>query len=74
MHNLADGVYDTCPKFGPKVYMPDRLVRVENNVVGFVIDDTVTPDPKPLGWPHRFTVSSFFSVNVLFDKENNKVL
>jgi hypothetical protein len=74
MRELADGEYDTCPMYGPKVYMPDRLVRVEKNVVSFVIDDTVTPDPKPMGWPRRFSVPDFFSVNVIFDKEKNKVI
>jgi hypothetical protein len=74
MNKLADGVYDTCPLHGPKVYMPDRLVRVNNNVVSFVVDDIVIPDPKPMGWPHRFSVASFFSVNVIFDKEKNKVI
>jgi hypothetical protein len=73
MRELADGVYDTCPLYGPKVYMPERLVRVTDNRVSFVIDDIVIPEPKPSGFPFRFSVADFFSVNVLFNKEKNKV-
>lgn len=74
MRELADGVYDTCPTYGPHVYMPERLVRVKGNIVHFVIDDIIIPDPRPMGWPHLFSVSSFFDVNIIFDKEKNKAI
>lgn len=69
---LPDGVYDTCPTYGPQVYMPDRRIQVVNNSVRLIHDEANPPDPKPFGWPYRFNVEFFFAVNRLFDKEKNR--
>ncbi|QBJ02885.1 hypothetical protein MZD04_gp359 [Pseudomonas phage Psa21] len=74
MNTLADGEYDTCPKHGPKLYMPTRRVLVTDNVVSLIHDEANPPEPKPFGWPYRFSVNSFFAVNVIFDKEKNRVV
>lgn len=71
MRTLADGVYDTCPKHGPQCYMPGRQVEIKNNLVWLVADNT---GPESLSWMNRFTVSDFFKVNNLFNKETNRTI
>lgn len=76
MRQLPDGEYDTCPLHGPKVYMPYRRIRVENNIVTLI-----NPNPshqrdvpdwlKNNVW--KFHVADFFSVNVLFENQQETV-
>lgn len=63
MFKLADGVYETCPKFGPQIYMPKRQVVVKDNRVSFVVNE---------GPVWSWHVSSFFDVNNIWDKETGK--
>lgn len=69
MLNLADGEYDTCPKFGPQIYMPDRRVVVRNNTVTLIVQKEYPDTPDWLkGRCWSFHVSDFFKVNNLFNQ------
>lgn len=64
MYKLADGIYDTCPKFGPQVYMQRRQVIVKDNSVSFIDKN----DGRDWSW----YVPNFFDVNNIWDKETGK--
>lgn len=53
MNVMKDGVYKTRPLYGKTI----RMVRVSNGCVDLIDDDS----------KFRFTVSDFFSVNVVID-------
>ncbi len=60
---LTDGVYDTCPTYGPQVYMPMRQVWVRDGVVEFVDKEHCQ---------YTYSVSSFFDVNNIYIKETKQ--
>lgn len=55
---LENGVYDTCPTYGPQVYMPMRQVIVKDGAVEFVDKEHSR---------HVFNVGHFFDVNNVFN-------
>lgn len=59
VHN--DGIYDTCPKYGPKYLSPKRRVKVEKNTVELL------NEPR-FSW----TVSDFFDVNFIVTTETKE--
>lgn len=57
---LVNGIYDTCPTYGPQVYMPKRQVVVTDGVVSFVDKEHCS---------YEYNVISFFDVNNIYFKE-----
>ena len=59
---LPDGEYDTCPMYGPKVYMSNRRIQKKNGAVRLLeyIDDPML----------SFNAAFFFKVNLLVEKQD----
>lgn len=74
MRRLEDGIYETCPLHGPKVFHEHRQIEIVNGSVRLTKPQWVGDNVDPVISSNWFSQPSFFDANLLFDKELNRVI